>query len=86
MLATIVKYLPIYWAVWFFGFLPITFAIPEFIALKNKGMTLSMFTWIISQEWPPIIFILGLLVGGLAVHFWWHWSPPSIGSLGGTGG
>ena len=73
------------WPAWLL-FLVASFAVFEGIALAYKGLTLSMFTWHLSEEWPPLIWLCGVLVGGLAVHFWWHWSPPSIGQLGGTGG
>lgn len=64
----------------------LSFAIFETIALTHKGLTLSMFTWHVSEAWPLIIWIMGALAGGLAVHFFWHWAPPTIGQLGGTGG
>lgn len=62
------------------------FAFFEGLALSRGGLSLSMFTWHVSENWPPIIWICGALCGGLAVHFWWHWNPPSIGQLGGAGG
>lgn len=64
----------------------LSFALFETIALMNKGLTLSMFTWQVSEAWPPIIWLCGVLVGGLAVHFWWHWNPPTTGQLGGVAG
>ena len=66
--------------------LVLTFAVLEGIALARGGLTLSMYTWHLSEQWPPIIWLCGVLAGGLAVHFWWHWAPPSTGQLGGTGG
>ena len=76
------------WLVWtsWLGFFVASFAVFEAWALATKGLTLSMFTWHISESWPPIIFVAGMMAGGLAVHFWWHWNPPSSGQLGGTGG
>jgi hypothetical protein len=85
MIALMSKYGAIVWTAWLVS-LVVSFAVFETWALLTKGLTLSMFTWIASEHWPPIIFICGLLAGGLAVHFWWHWAPPSIGPLGGTGG
>jgi hypothetical protein len=79
------KHGAIVWTAWLVGFVA-SFAVFETWALLTKGLTLSMFTWVLSENWPPIIFICGLLAGGLAVHFWWHWAPPSIGPLGGAGG
>lgn len=75
----------IVWVCWLILFI-VTFAIFETWALLTNGLTLSMFTWHVSEEWPPIIWLCGVLAGGLAVHFWWHWAPPTIGQLGGTGG
>ncbi len=85
MMAWIVNHLAAIWTAWLVSFVGI-FAIFEAIALLNKGLTLSMYTWHASEEWPPLIWLCGVLAGGLAVHFWWHWNPPSIGQLGGTGG
>lgn len=53
----------------------IAFACFEGYALATDRTTLSRFTWNASQAWPPLPFICGLVVGGLAVHFWWHWCP-----------
>lgn len=64
----------------------VMFAIPEFIALKSKDEktrpTFSFFMWTLSQRWPLWTFIWGMLVGGLAVHFLWHWCPPGSTSMG----
>lgn len=72
------------WVCWLAAFI-ISFGVFETWALLTKGLSLSMFTWQLSEAWPPIIFICGMMAGGLAVHFWWHWSPPSTG-LKGVGG
>ncbi len=64
----------------------VEFAIFEGIAVYKDGLTLSMFTWHLSEKWPLIIWLCGVLVGALAVHFWWHWAPPDLGQLDGTGG
>jgi lipoprotein signal peptidase len=85
MLAWIVSHLIYFWIGWLAAF-ALTFTVFETIALTNNGLTLSMFTWHASEAWPPLIFIDGIVIGGLAVHFWWHWSPPSTGQLGGMGG
>lgn len=60
----------------------IGFAVLEGWAIKKGGLTLSMYTWILSQAWGPMPFVLGLIVGGLAVHFYWHWMPPGARSVG----
>lgn len=85
MIAWIVAHLVWIWPILLASWV-VSFAIFETIALMNNGLTLSMFTWHVSEAWPPIIWICGVLVGGLAVHFWWHWNPPSTGQLGGGGG
>ncbi len=61
------------WTGWLL-FLIVSFAVFEALAWNN-GITLSRYVWEISRDWPLIIFIAGSLSGGLAVHFWWHWSP-----------
>lgn len=68
------------WSGWLLALVG-TFAVLEGWALKNGGVTLSSFTDIVSEKWPPIIWVCGAMAGGLAVHFWWHWSGP-----GGAGG
>ena len=75
----------ILWTAWLLFFVA-SFAVFETWAMSTGGTSLSLFTWQISQAWPPLIWLLGVVAGGLAVHFWWHWSPPNDGSLGGTGG
>jgi hypothetical protein len=62
------------WLGWLFAF-AVSFAAIEGWAIHRGQTTLSRFTWTISQAWPPLPFVLGLIAGGLAVHFWWHWCP-----------
>ena len=69
------------WLGWLLGLI-VTFAAFEGYALKTNHTTLSRFTWNASQAWPPLPFVLGLVAGGLAVHFWWHWCPPGSLSTG----
>jgi hypothetical protein len=71
----------VYWTIWFYLALPITFAIPETMALKWGGLTLSSYTDLLFAKWPLMIFLQGALVGGLAVHLLWHWAGP--GNAGG---
>ena len=47
----------------------------------NRQHTLSMWVFTIGARWPLSIFLMGMFVGGLAVHFFWHWCP--AGSLNG---
>jgi hypothetical protein len=60
----------------------ITFGAIEGLALAWGDTTLSRYVWEISLAWPLLPFCYGLVVGGLAVHFWWHWSPPGSSSQG----
>ena len=47
----------------------------EAFALKTGRRTLSRQMWIWTQAWPLMPFLWGLVTGGLAVHFFWHWCP-----------
>jgi len=58
------------WTLWLCGSLA-AFTVFETYALRTGNETLSAFVRKISAEWPPIVFLLGMIVGGLAVHFWW---------------
>jgi len=60
----------IYWTVWLI-LIGATFAIGETYALMNKRQTLSRWVWTVSKAFPLFPWIVGVLVGGLAVHFWW---------------
>lgn len=49
---------------------------------ENKDRaTLSFYVYTIGSKFPLSIFLLGLVVGALAVHFFWHWCP--AGSVSG---
>lgn len=66
------------WLYWiaFFAVIAILFVIGETLALRQKNaVTLSRFIWTISKAWPPIVFVIGWLIGLLTAHFWWHWCP-----------
>lgn len=41
----------------------------------DRQNTLSRFIFNIGETWPLSIFLMGMLTGGLAVHFFWHWCP-----------
>lgn len=67
------------------------FAWRETLGIEHKGsaaghITLSYWTYRVTQAWPPAIFLIGLFVGmfwgGLMVHFWWHWCPAGSISVG----
>lgn len=61
------------------------FAYFETAAFRHPSRynTLSRFIYTVGSEFPLSIFIMGMFVGGLAVHFWFHWcpdlQPPGIG-------
>ena len=62
------------------------FAYFEHRAFKHpeRNNTLSHAVYTIGAKWPLSIFIMGAFVGGLAVHFFWHYCPTgsiSTGSL-----
>lgn len=60
------------WGGWALAFV-VSFACLEGYALYSPtGMTLSRVVYNASLAWP---FLMGLVAGGLAVHFWWHWTP-----------
>jgi predicted outer membrane lipoprotein len=60
------------------------FAVFEAYALRHpdRQNTLSMAIYTIGSKWPLSIFIMGMFCGGLAVHFFWHWSPAGSISTG----
>jgi len=53
--------------VWLLGY--------EWWALATHHESLSRAVWTLTTAWPPLIFLIGLVVGGLVVHFWWRWDP-----------
>ena len=69
------------WLFWLLVLVAGGFVVLETYALRHNRLTLSRFTYNITRAFPLAIFLLGLLAGGLAVHFWWHWCPP--GSVSG---
>ena len=58
------------WAVWLFA-IAASFTAFEVYALANNKTTLSRFVWNCSKAWPPFPWVVGLLTGFLAAHFWW---------------
>lgn len=69
------------WTIWLLFFVA-SFALLEWYALHTNRTTLSRYVWNASKRWPVLPFVLGCIVGGLAVHFWWHWCPEIPFSLG----
>ena len=58
------------WTGWLLSLIG-SFAVLEGVAIAKGGVTLSHFVWVTSKEWPMLPWVGGVLVGGLAVHFWW---------------
>jgi len=48
----------------------------------DREHTLSSFIYLMGSKWPLSIFLMGMLCGGLAVHFFWHWCPAGSISTG----
>ena len=65
------------WTIWLLAFI-VSFAFCEGFAISTNGITLSRYTYNLSQDWPVLPWVLGVIAGGLAVHFWWHWAPKDI--------
>ena len=49
---------------------------------SDRQNTLSMAIYTLGSKWPLSIFFMGMFVGGLAVHFFWHWCPAGSLSTG----
>jgi len=62
------------WLAFLFAFAAIFFYF-EMSALNNDGLTLSRFIYNANQAFPLVGVLFGMLSGGLAVHFFWHWDP-----------
>jgi len=58
------------WAAWWI-FLFVSFALIESFAIAKNKTTLSRFMWSASKSFPLLPFIVGLIVGVLACHFFW---------------
>lgn len=72
------------WLVWFAAWSLL--AIGSFIALEafafkhpDRQNTLSRAVYLLGSKFPLSIlifgFVLGALIFGLGVHFFWHWCP-----------
>lgn len=59
------------WAAWLLVPVLCGFAVLEGYALANGKPTLSECVWLATKTWPPLPFVVGVIVGGLAAHFWW---------------
>jgi hypothetical protein len=58
------------WAAWW-AFLFISFGVLEGFALQTNRTTLSRWMWTVSKAFPLLPFVVGLIVGVLACHFFW---------------
>lgn len=61
----------IYWTLWLFVLLPLSFGVAEAYALRTGRPTLSEYIWRLSKAWPPFPFVVGFLIGFLTCHMWW---------------
>ena len=63
------------WAAWIL-FCIASFGILEGMALTRQGgVSLSQSMYDATQVWPLLPVLFGIVMGGLTVHFWWHWIP-----------
>lgn len=60
----------IYWSV-FLALIASGFIVGETYALTHNRQTLSRFVWDLSKVWPPLPWVVGILTGFVAAHFWW---------------
>lgn len=60
----------IFWPLWLILILA-TFALAEGYALYTGRSTLSRWVWNVNKDFPPFGWIMGVIVGFLACHFWW---------------
>jgi hypothetical protein len=60
----------VFWPVWII-LIGVTFAFAEGYALWKGKMTLSRWVWTVSKDFPPFPWMVGVVVGFLACHFWW---------------
>lgn len=47
----------------------------EWYALTRCKRTLSRMVYDTARAWPFFPYLVGFVVGGLSVHFFWHWCP-----------
>ena len=59
-----------WWGWWLVGIV-VSFGVLEGWALQSHTTTLSQTVWGASEAFPLLPFLVGILVGGLGVHFWW---------------
>jgi hypothetical protein len=71
----------IYWVVLAAAFV-LAFAIGETYAFDhpNRQNTLSRSVALLGARWPFSIWLIGVLVGVLAAHFFWPWCGNPLGA------
>ena len=63
------------WSVYLIGVVAF-FGILESMAFNHEGgLTLSRFIYNANQAWPLTGVFIGMIFGGLLVHFFWNWDP-----------
>ena len=62
------------WTVWLASLAGSFWALESY-AIRHDYPTLSQFIADINKAWPLTSTLFGVLMGGLAVHFFWHWNP-----------
>jgi hypothetical protein len=69
------------WLIWL-GLFAASFAVLEGLALHSgTPTTFSDYVVWASSVWGPLPVVFGWVTGGLAVHFWWHWTPSAADTL-----
>jgi hypothetical protein len=73
----------LWWVVWF----PLvigSFGVIEAYAFRHpdRQFTLSRTMATLGAKFPLSIALLGMLFGGLLVHFYWHWGCDISNALG----
>lgn len=71
------------WIAWAIGALVIvwgSWALLESAALGDPdGLTLSQFMVNVARAWPPIVLLIGIVIGvfigTLNTHVFWRWTP-----------
>lgn len=59
------------WAAWIVLAVGGSFGLLEGMMIRLKRPTLSWTIWDWSKHWPLLPFLIGMLFGGLGVHFFW---------------
>jgi hypothetical protein len=60
----------VYW-IFFLATILLMFTVGEVYALAYNKQTLSRFIWDVSKIWPPLPWVMGLVTGFVAAHFFW---------------